>query len=267
MRRDDIPPSQGGKYAGFGSSCNSGPPARSNSTQDFVGNTFGGLTNSLSSISLTAGSLGGRVAEVGWKFTSLAGQKAAELSEGVTEKVKEGNLLQDLASGVTNVTGKVTEAVGKGKFDISSLWGSTRSEYQPCEDSGLLETQSGGMGGYHDNFRSNSGSVNNGSNGRDQDNFSGFGDSDGFQKDSRKDSDDWGNSWGDDSGWSESTTTKSKDRKPKFSANAGSKDKKIAVKENKSEGEDLLIDLNDGKDNKWDNDWEDDAWESLNKDD
>ena len=39
------------------------------------------------SIGLNASSLGGRVAEVGWKFTSLAGQKAAELSENVTEKV------------------------------------------------------------------------------------------------------------------------------------------------------------------------------------
>ena len=34
------------------------------------------------------------MAEVGWKFTSLAGQKAAELSENVTEKVgsKKGYL-------------------------------------------------------------------------------------------------------------------------------------------------------------------------------
>ena len=83
MRREDLAPSQGGKYAGFGSSCNN-PPARSYSTQDFVTNNLGGLTQSLSSFSLSSAS---RVAEVGWKFTSLAGQKAAELSENVTEKV------------------------------------------------------------------------------------------------------------------------------------------------------------------------------------
>ncbi|CAN0552787.1 unnamed protein product, partial [Ectocarpus sp. 8 AP-2014] len=89
MRRDDLPPSQGGKYAGFGSSCNN-PPVKSYSTQDFVTNNLGGLTQSLSSFSLSsAGSIGGRVAEVGWKFTSLAGQKAAELSENVTEKMTE----------------------------------------------------------------------------------------------------------------------------------------------------------------------------------
>merc|ERR1719369_394056 len=145
MRRDDLPPSQGGKYAGFGSSCNN-PPARSYSTQDFVTNNLGGLTQSLSAFSLTSAS---RVAEVGWKFTSLAGQKAAELSENVTEKVKEGSLLTDITSGATNLAGKMTEVVGKKNFDLSSLWGSTRSEYQPCEDSGLLQTQ-GGYGGYQD---------------------------------------------------------------------------------------------------------------------
>ena len=45
---------------------------------------LGGLTSSLSNFSLASTS---RIAEVGWKFTSLAGQKAAELSENVTEKV------------------------------------------------------------------------------------------------------------------------------------------------------------------------------------
>ena len=88
MRREDLPPSQGGKYAGFGNSV-SNTPSRSFSTQDF-GSNLGGLTQSLSSFSLSsATNLSSRVAEVGWKFTNLAGQKAAELSEAVTEKVTD----------------------------------------------------------------------------------------------------------------------------------------------------------------------------------
>ena len=84
MRRDDLPPSQGGKYAGFGNQV-SQPPPKSFSTQDFG---LGGLTSSLSNFSLSSASgLSSRVAEVGWKFTSLAGQKAAEISETVTDKV------------------------------------------------------------------------------------------------------------------------------------------------------------------------------------
>lgn len=85
-RREDLAPSQGGKYAGFGSSSNN-TVQKSYSTQDFGSSSLGGLTSSLSTLGLSASGLGSRVAEVGWKFTSLAGQKAAELSENVTEKV------------------------------------------------------------------------------------------------------------------------------------------------------------------------------------
>jgi len=268
MRRDDLPPSQGGKYAGFGSSCNN-PPARSYSTQDFVSNNLGGLTQSLSAFSLSsASSIGGRVAEVGWKFTSLAGQKAAELSENVTEKVKEGNLLTDLTAGASNLAGKVTDVVGKKNFDLSSLWGSTRSEYQPCEDSGLLHTQ-GGLGGYQDSLyqdRSPSGDYG----GRGQDNFSGFGNEGGFQS-SRKDSDDWGNNWGEDSGWSEPSPKKENSVKAAKSSKVADKKKSTSVKD-KTASEGLLIDFDGSekgaaKKDDWGNDWEDDAWESLNKDD
>merc|ERR1712079_473935 len=93
MRRDDLPPSQGGKYAGFGSSCNSGPPARSFSTQDFASSTLGGLTNSLSSLGLSASGVGGKMAEVGWKFTSLAGQKAAEFVRERDRKGERGKFI------------------------------------------------------------------------------------------------------------------------------------------------------------------------------
>jgi len=256
MRRDDLPPSQGGKYAGFGSSCNN-PPARSYSTQDFVTNNLGGLTQSLSAFSLTSAS---RVAEVGWKFTSLAGQKAAELSENVTEKVKEGSLLTDITSGATNLAGKMTEVVGKKNFDLSSLWGSTRSEYQPCEDSGLLHTQGGIGGGYQDYDRSPTADY-----GRGQDSFSGFGNDEGFQQSSRKDSDDWGSNW-DDAGWSQPDQKK----EPKSAKTKASK--KSAAKKDKPASEGLLIDFDGGakgseKKDDWDNGWEDDAWESLNKDD
>ena len=73
--------------SGFGNQV-SQPPPRSFSTQDFISGNLGGLTNSISNFSLgSASGLGSRVAEVGWKFTNLAGQKASELSEAVTEKV------------------------------------------------------------------------------------------------------------------------------------------------------------------------------------
>jgi len=270
MKRDDLPPSQGGKYAGFGSNCSSGPPARSYSTQDFASNTMGGLTSSLSSLGFNASNLGGKVAEVGWKFTSLAGQKAAELSENVTEKVKEGNLLTDLTTGVAGYAGKVSDVVVKRSFDLSSLWGSTRSEYQPCEDSGLLNTM-GGSSGYQDLSDRSPGQDYSG--GRNQD-FGGFHDFENDRvekKGGRKDSQDWGDGW-DEGGWSEEPSPKKEtEKKPKkASTRASASDKKSTTTKQKMEGE-LLIDFGGNQSSAvkdgWGNDWENDAWESLNKDD
>merc|ERR1719474_1052794 len=246
MKRDDIPPSQGGKYAGFGNSCN--PPAKSSSTQDFV--TLTGLTSSLSSFSLNAGNLGSRVAEVGWKFTSLAGQKASELSENVTEKVRDGNLINDITSSASNIAGKVTEVVGKKNFDLSSLWGSTRSDYQPCEDSGLLRSPSNGMVGYQqDSLLQGSSSPSNdygGYNGANQ-NFKGFQDDSKHQ--SRKDSDDWGSGW-EESGWLEPAQKPANSEKQKSSKSSKQKSKSGGGKEG------LLIDFGDEKKKDKDN-WED----------
>ena len=39
----------------------------------------------------------------------------------------------------------MTDVVNKKSgFDLGSLWGSTRSEYLPCEDSGLVSQTPGG---------------------------------------------------------------------------------------------------------------------------
>jgi len=241
MRREDLPPSQGGKYAGFGNAV-SNTPSRSFSTQDF-GSNLGGLTQSLSNFSLSsATNLSSRVAEVGWKFTNLAGQKAAELSEAVTEKVKDGNILTDITSGASSIAGKVTDVVHKkGGLDLSSLWGTTRSEYLPCEDSGLLHQSSGGYGGYHDSYQDISSDQDQGTGGS----FSGFG---GEAKSSCSDGwDDWT-----DSGWSQESPAKSS--KP-------SKSSKSSKKKSGTSGGSLvdLDDSNSKKDDGWNN-WDDDGW-------
>jgi ADP-ribosylation factor GTPase-activating protein 1 len=54
-KRDDLPPSQGGKYAGFGNAAYN-PPPRSMST-DFYDSSLSGITN----VSLDACSVCGRV--------------------------------------------------------------------------------------------------------------------------------------------------------------------------------------------------------------
>lgn len=56
------------------------PSSQVHSTQDSVTQQPGGLSSEPVRLQPSSiGSIGGRVAEVGWKFTSLAWQKAAEL--------------------------------------------------------------------------------------------------------------------------------------------------------------------------------------------
>ena len=57
-----------------------------------------------------------------------------------------------------------------------------------------------------------------------------------------------------------------------FSSSKSKASKKSAAKKDKPASEGLLIDFDGGakgseKKDDWDNGWEDDAWESLNKDD
>lgn len=257
---ENLPPSQGGKYAGFG---NSVAPVKSNSVQDFYG--LSGITSSISNLSMNAGSIGSRVAEAGWKFTSIAGQRASELGESVSGKVKDGNLLNDITSSASSIAGKVTEVVGKKNFDLTSLWGSTRSDYQPCEDSGLMRSATfNGISSYQQDSLldtdKNFGGFDAPTGGYNSQDFKGFGDDSSSR---RKDSDDWGQGW-EASGWSDSP------EKPKSSAKT-SRSAKSSKSGGKGGGsaakEGVLIDLDGsgtGQEDAWSQDWDDDAaWESL----
>lgn len=76
-RPSDLPPSQGGRYAGFGNTVN--PPTRSQSEFDF-GNVLQGGWSSLSLLASKAG-------ESAAKISSIASQRATELAGTVNEKV------------------------------------------------------------------------------------------------------------------------------------------------------------------------------------
>jgi len=260
-RSSDLPPSQGGKYAGFGNTVD--PPPRSYSTNDFYDSSVSGLTNSWSAFSLGASKLTSKVADVGWKFTEVATKKVSEVSETVTEKVKEGQLLNEIGSQASNIAGKVGEVSRSGLSNIGNLWGqqkSIRSQYEPCEDS-TLNCQE--FNGYSDSYQ-NLGSNDD------------FYDAASTNNSKRKDSDDWG--WGGESEWSDvkssSSIDKTSKKQPSTNSNTVGSLAKKKVSE-KSKNEDLLIDFGGGAsntdkkntaDDSWAN-WENDAWESLSKKD
>lgn len=109
-RPENLPPNQGGKYAGFGYSRD--PPPRSQSHE---------LFDTVQSSLVSGWSVFSKVANVAkenaLKYGSLASQKVVEVSGTVTDKVKEGTLLEGVGSQVTNLASKVGDVSRKG-------WGS-----------------------------------------------------------------------------------------------------------------------------------------------
>jgi len=237
-KREDLPPSQGGRYQGFGNSVD--PPPRSSSTNDFYDASLNGITNSWSMFSIGASKITSKVADVGWKFGEVASRKVAEVQESVGEVSR---------SGLTN---------------LSSLWGqqkSLRSQYEPCEDSNLNYQE---FNGYSDSYQ-NMGSK--------DDFYNAAGSASNSSNDSRrKPSEDWG--WNEEN-WSEDTkpaaaaTTKSTTTTAKKSVKS-----KGASKSETKNNDDLLIDFGsdknkakknpDQQEDSWAS-WENDAWDSLNK--
>ncbi|CAG9854749.1 unnamed protein product [Phyllotreta striolata] len=148
-RPDNLPPSQGGKYSGFGYTAN--PPPRSQS-QEFVDTAISSLASGWSFLSSSATKLASKASENAVKYGGLASQKVVEVSSHVGEKVKEGTLLDDLGCQVTSLTNKMGELGRKGWKEISNLnndgnsggYGEMAGEnYSPSEKSSLYSQGNG----------------------------------------------------------------------------------------------------------------------------
>ncbi|XP_064483469.1 ADP-ribosylation factor GTPase-activating protein 1-like [Ornithodoros turicata] len=133
-RRDDIPPSQGGKYTGFG---NSMPRSQSASTEIFDG-AWSSLSMGFSSLASNASKIASKASENALRMGSFAAQKVVEISGNVNEKVKEGTLIGDLQTQVATLGVKVADASRRGVHDLSTLFASSSLETSG-ERSSLLQ--------------------------------------------------------------------------------------------------------------------------------
>ncbi|XP_078694504.1 ADP-ribosylation factor GTPase-activating protein 1-like isoform X2 [Branchiostoma floridae x Branchiostoma belcheri] len=106
-RPEDLPPSQGGRYVGFGSH----PVTKSSSDSDAWAGALSSLTSTWSSISLNAG-----------KLAEQAKESAVKLSATASEKAREGRLLGDMGSSVTQLATKVSTVSQKGWKDLQSMF-------------------------------------------------------------------------------------------------------------------------------------------------
>jgi len=89
-RPDGLPPSQGGRYSGFGNTVD--PPK--NDSNDF----FSSFSSGLSVLTQNAGRLASVAKDNVVKISTTAAQQATELTKNVNEKVKEGSLFSSFSS-------------------------------------------------------------------------------------------------------------------------------------------------------------------------
>lgn len=111
-RPENLPPNQGGKYAGFGYTRDPPPRSQSHELFDTVQSSLASGWNVFSKVANVA-------KENAMKYGSLASQKVVEVSGNVTDKVREGTLLEGVGSQVSNFASKVGDVGRKGWGNLS----------------------------------------------------------------------------------------------------------------------------------------------------
>lgn len=94
------------------------------------------LSSGLSLFANSASRLAAKASENAVKLGSLATQKVSELSETVNEKVKEGTIVNDFQSQVTNIGSKVFDVSKKGINDLTGIFNQKTSLYEDPNRSG-----------------------------------------------------------------------------------------------------------------------------------
>lgn len=126
-KRDDVPPSQGGKYVGFGSSP---MPSQSNSAAA-GGWDLSSLQDGWSMFSLGAQQLACTASEKAVKLGSKLNDnvikptayKAQEIGTNVSKKAADGTLSRDVNSSIKGAAGKVSDYGVKGWYNLQSYLG------------------------------------------------------------------------------------------------------------------------------------------------
>ncbi|KAL4236699.1 ADP-ribosylation factor GTPase-activating protein 1 [Mactra antiquata] len=143
-RRDDLPPSQGGKYAGFGNTVET-------KQDDFFENTLSSLSSGWSVFTTNATKFASVASEKATKVAQSAKEKTIEISSTVNEsvvkptkdKVKEGTLFNEVGESMSGIASKLSSVGAKGWGNLQSLWGEPKTtlstvDTSPGEKSSLL---------------------------------------------------------------------------------------------------------------------------------
>ncbi|ELT90952.1 hypothetical protein CAPTEDRAFT_222395 [Capitella teleta] len=143
-RPEHLPPSQGGKYVGFGSS-----PAPQPTQSDGY---WSSLSSGWSTIAQSATSIASKATEKASKLAVTASAKTKELGQSVNEKIKDGTLMTDVGTSVSGLASKVQATSIKGWNNISTMItdgsSNNRRGYKDTGDSSSsnFRSSSGGYG-------------------------------------------------------------------------------------------------------------------------
>lgn len=256
LKPDDIPPNQGGRYSGFGYTMD--PPPRSTS-QEFFDSAVSSLASGWSVFSVSATKIASKATEGAIKIGGIASQKVADISVSVGEKVKEGKLLEDVSTQVSNLATKVGDLGRRGWKDLSGT--NTAPSPTRGESSDGISTEKSSLllegGNAQRNQMKNSTDTpllsDNQGGSKDADEWLNWNSEEKQQHSKTASSSKSSNEW---ESWSSDSAVKA--------AGNGSSARKGKKKTgNRKEG--LLIDWAEDKGNDWNSRWDDDAWEMLNK--
>ncbi|XP_019873497.2 ADP-ribosylation factor GTPase-activating protein 1 [Aethina tumida] len=244
MRRDDLPPSQGGKYGGFGYTKEAPPRSQS---QEFVDTAMSSLASGWSFLSSSATKIASKATENAVKYGGIASQKVVDISSHVGEKVKEGKLIEDVGSQVSTLANKLGEMGRKGWKEVSGT--NTGGDYSP---SGY-----GQVGGENYQSPGERSSLVSSSNGYVREEDWSCSSQQGSKASSPKSpNQNWDGSWGYQND-SQGYQSDSRDFASSNATTPSDMSHKSSKKEKKSKEQ---------KKNTWDDKWGDDElWESLNK--
>jgi len=151
-KRDDLPPSQGGKYVGFGSS----PAPQSSAANTGWDSTLSTLQDGWNVFSLGAQQFASvateKAAKLGTKMNENvikpASNKAQEFGSTVSQKATEGTLANDVQGSLKGAAAKVTDLSYKGWSGLQSYLGYDAGDRTNGSQSIASSEASSYQGGY-----------------------------------------------------------------------------------------------------------------------
>ncbi|XP_071807369.1 ADP-ribosylation factor GTPase-activating protein 1-like isoform X1 [Asterias amurensis] len=142
-RPENLPPSQGGRYAGFGNT-----PMKQEPQNESWDNAMSSLSSGWSTFAVSATKLAAATKDGAVKLGTVASQKtqeyAAKVNDSVVkptkEKMQEGRLMTDISTGTKSWASKFASSTSKGWKDFTNIFNDNPTTLDSVDDTPSSET-------------------------------------------------------------------------------------------------------------------------------